>query len=107
MKIRVSVPPPLGQFLGGYFNEDWHLDDATWQGVVRRYLTVEPSESVAAAAAQLKALLATELDDSTLERSVLREHGCCFDPASIGVSMRDWLTDVLGMLEGRGGEGAA
>ncbi len=107
MKMRVSWPPPLGQFLGGYFNEDWSLDDATWQAVVSRYLVSEPSDSVAAAAAQLKALLATEADDSQLERTVLREHGCCFNPASVGVKMREWLKDVLRMLEGRSGEGAA
>jgi regulator of sirC expression with transglutaminase-like and TPR domain len=107
MPRRISIPPPLGRFLGAYFNQDWILDHATWKDVVESYVSSEPAELVAAASTELKTLLATERDDAVLERRLFREYGCHFDPSSVGLSARAWLEDVLRELERRANEGAA
>ena len=106
MPRRISIPPPLGQFLGAYFNEDWSLDHETWQEVVDSYIASEPPDLVTSAAEELKALLETEDDDSQLERRLLREFGCYFNTASVGLTPRTWLREVLGVLQQRSG-GAA
>ena len=83
MPRRISIPPPLGQFLGAYFNEDWPLDHGTWQEVVDSYIASESPELVAAAAGELRTLLEAEGDDAQLERRLLREFGCYFNTSSL------------------------
>jgi hypothetical protein len=99
MTRRISILPPLGQFLGGYFNQDWQLDHASWEDVVKSYLSAEPVHLVAAASAELRALLANERDDLQLERRLLREYGCYFSPSFVGLSPRSWLEKVLAALD--------
>jgi len=107
MSNDALLSTPLGQFLGGYFHQDWTLDHGTWQDVVRNYVRSESPDAVRRAGTQLRSLVTAEIDDPTLERQVHNDYGCFFSPGSIGLGMRQWLKEVLRMLDAPQGGGAA
>jgi len=83
-----------------YFHEDCLDDDPDWASVVIRYRTSEAFEIVRQTQVELVALLerSTEVD---LE-SFLFGPGwmSCYDPRPEGLTLRDWLAEIIHLLAG-------
>jgi hypothetical protein len=89
----------LAQFFGGYFNQDWMLDDDTWQEVVERFVKESSAEHVASVSAGIDKLLATaQLDERLFE--ALQDLGCDYWAGSPGET-RQWLTEIAAQLAQR------
>lgn len=90
--------PLLHQLFGGYFNQDWMLDDQSWQGVIDRFTRMEPRSTVADTHRELVSLLASEKPEPELAREVLDTLGSYYDPRGTGGTMRGWLEQIAAML---------
>jgi hypothetical protein len=93
----VRTDSPLAQLLGGYFHQDWSLDDPTYADAVRRYVRETPVNEVQDALAEIDMFLSRELNEDTLD-VLLNELGCCFRPAAVGMSRAQWLRAVRNLL---------
>lgn len=84
--------PHLQAFLSGYFHQDWPLESASADQVVRTYMDSEDRASVSAALAEIELLLAAVRDNDQLSNIVSKELGSGYDPGSDqGMSVREWL----------------
>ncbi len=95
--------PELYQFFGGYFYQGW-TTDYRWEGVkpsfsavVRHFKAVNPPVTVGRLRNELEDLLSLGLDGSSLE-DVLSELGSDFHPPSEALDNRQWLENILGIL---------
>jgi hypothetical protein len=90
----------LRHLMWAYFHQDWPLESADWQGVVRHYRgDVSPDEAAATAEAIVR-LLGEGQPESQLADRLLREFGCYYDPRPDlgGPALRDWLLQVAAAL---------
>ena len=87
----------LGQFLCGYYHQDWQLDDRTWDAVVLRFKRQNPPELVRETAGDLERLLAQEFDESRLDTVLFKELRLDWDPRPV-LSLRAWLSGILQLL---------
>jgi phenylalanyl-tRNA synthetase beta subunit len=87
----------LAQLLGAYFHQDWMLDDATTEGVIRRFRSEASPERVRRSAEDIARVLASSVNEAELS-ALLDRLGCHYDPASEGRSARVWLERVGGLL---------
>jgi hypothetical protein len=87
----------LGQFLCGYYHQDWGLDAATSDGIVERFRMDNPSELVATTAEELGAFLGRDLDDAQLAHILFKELSVGYDPRP-QQTLRAWLGRVLQLL---------
>ena len=90
--------PNLQQFLGGYFNQDWKCDHASWQDVVEAFRREASPGAAAAVPAELDHLLKAKLDDAQLADFLLRELHCYLRPEAFGLTKRQWLEEVRAEL---------
>ena len=93
MNLRDEFPA-LFQFFGGWFNQDWDLDAADDNGVIRRFVEEEAPEQVAAVRQQLNRFLDLHLDESATEEALARDFGCDYNSAPNGLSVTEWLHKV-------------
>jgi len=84
----------LGQLLGCYFHQDWSQEFENDQDAIDAILAAEPKENVESSVGELDVLLARPLDEEELRAILIGEVGCYFDPASLGISYRQWLSRV-------------
>ena len=77
------------------------MDRRNYVEVVREFIASESREHIAAAGAEARALLAQPITEEALEQS-LGDVGCYFYLPAAGVSARDWLAEVAGLLEAAG-----
>jgi hypothetical protein len=103
-----AIPSPAGpidedlrQFFGAYFDQDWKLDAADWQDVVRRFAGESGPERQALVAARIRGLLAGEASDARLAATV-QAMGCYFWAGSPSET-RQWLVQLADRLERSGG----
>lgn len=99
--------PALYQFFAGYFNQDWEEcflwkdQEPNYRAVVRRYKLDDPPEDARRAVGELRGVIA--LDDGFGEgqwrQIVNRELGASVYPPGLGLGYREWLEDVLRILE--------
>ena len=97
--------PDLMHLFGAYFNQDW--EDSYWWDhepdyrlVVRTYKREVPEEEVKRAAAQLRELIEVTRDLDEEELGELTwQLGSWLDPHGLGMKEREWLAEVLGILE--------
>jgi hypothetical protein len=89
---------PFAQLLGGYFHQDWCLDDATYEDAIRRYVRETSLENVRQALSEIDDLLAQELSEDALEL-LLTERGCAFSPPAAGMAWREWLEAIRTVIE--------
>ena len=95
----------LMHLFGGYFHQDWK-DSYWWDQepdyrlVVRTYKREVPEEEVKCAAAQLRELIEVtrDLDEEELGE-LTGQLGSCLYPPGLGMTEREWLAEVLGILE--------
>ena len=89
----VSAYPDLHQLLGGYFHQDWVLDDATWEEAVDDFVAESPRSAALACIGQLDELLARGFTDSELEQIVQRLDGAV-DTSGLPMTAGQWLAAV-------------
>jgi hypothetical protein len=91
-----SSDEALHQFFGGYFHQDWQLDDPTWQVVISRFLRESTPTDSALVAAGIERLISDSSPDETL-CCVVQKLGCDYWPGSFS-EMRIWLKQVVSEL---------
>ena len=89
----------LFQFFGGYFHQDWILDDPDVHSVVRTFVKGNARERVARVHQGIASLLSSDYSESELKSKVLDEFGSNYLPSADGMSFRQWLTEVNQLIE--------
>jgi hypothetical protein len=89
----------LLQMFGSWFHQDWDTEGDDWPDLVRNFAEAEP-QHLKLAALEIDRLLASCGDDVELERILLEEFGCYYDPRPDlgGPSVREWLREVAELL---------
>ena len=90
--------PALTQFFGGYFHQDWDLEAAEWQGLVRNFCDAACHEQIAVVYSELGKLLAEAQDERDLSVVLFSQLGCAYDPTVDGISLRDWIEEIQRQL---------
>jgi hypothetical protein len=88
----------LGQFLGAYFHQDWTLESADAEGVLRRFAAEESPAAVRQVCDEIGLLLSRGLGDEGLSRVIHGELGSYYDPAADGLTAGEWLRHVEAFL---------
>jgi hypothetical protein len=88
--------PWFANLYGCYFHQDWLLDDATSDDVLRRYTESQPPNEVAALKEEMKGLIATNPSESDLDRDL--GPFVAFRPANDGLTIREWVEHLLVVL---------
>ena len=91
----------LAQLLAAYFHQDWDLDDADADAVVRRFIRSEPPGIVRRAREDIGRVLTKTDSDAELE-TLAAQLGSMYLPAVDGLTMRSWLTRVGEILAAAG-----
>ena len=86
--------PELRGFLANCFHEDWVHEFADDAAAIRWYLGIAFPEQVDGARAELDALLMLGLSEDELERVLIWDLGCSYDPTADGLTRNDWLRSV-------------
>jgi hypothetical protein len=96
----MTTSPQLTHFFSCYFHQDWNIDDADWQSVVRRFRTDTSPDEVRATAKELRALLSSTVSEAELEQH-LDALGCYYTPRPDigGPLFSQWLAEVCSLLE--------
>lgn len=95
----------LGNLLGGFFHQDWkevidwREEVPTYQGIVVFYKTIATPLELQTTREQLRNFLAMPFDEAALEEVVRKDFHTSYYPPSDGQTYRQWLTDVLRLLE--------
>jgi hypothetical protein len=89
--------PSFADLYANYFHEDWRLDDASADEVVKRYLRVTPPEEVGRLANELTGLLASHQSEEVL-RAILGPF-TTYDPAEDGLTVEAWTQHLLSLVE--------
>jgi hypothetical protein len=79
------------------FHEDWRLDDASADEVVKRYLRVVPPEEVDRLADELRSLLAEHRSEEVLRADLGPFTN--YDPAEDGLTVEQWIQHLLKLVE--------
>jgi hypothetical protein len=85
-----AIYPQLRQFLGGYFHQDWPLDNGRWEDVADDFIAESTRSAVAETAAELRSLVAEGLSDEETE-AVLEGLACNVNPAAFHLGAGAWL----------------
>jgi len=97
----------LYQLFGGYLNQSW-LDIYIWEGreptyqpIVRKYKTEFPKEDIEKTIAELKEVIALDnnFDEEDWREVLSWGLSLGLRPRGFGLSPREWLEDVLNILE--------
>lgn len=96
--------PELSSLLGGYFHQDYPRFYRSHREALDDYLDGNPEEYLAEAAEELGAFLSCASSDKELERAAEILGLMVYPPD--GVPLRQWLTDVQGILTHRLRRGA-
>ena len=88
----------LGQFFGGYFNQDWDADGArSWRDVISDFVLRVPREDAIRLASDLRSWLA-EAGDKALE-NLPASFGCDYDPRPDAKSDRHWVQEMADAID--------
>jgi hypothetical protein len=90
----------LKVLLLGYFHQDWDLDEASPDDVLKRYF--RDHDEIEVLSSVLRALREViDRDDFEVAFSMrfLEEIGCSFHPPGIGLSAHDWLQTLADEFE--------
>jgi hypothetical protein len=93
--VDVDRFPEFADFYAAYFHEDWRLDDATSDDVVRRYMSVD-GQAAGQLLLELRLLTTTDPSDDDLEQAL--GPWTSFDPRSEGRRAREWIDHLILVL---------
>ena len=86
--------PGIHLLCTAYFHEDWMLDDASADDVVRRFCVSEAPNLVRQTAVDISRTLTSDISEAEL--ALLVEHlGTNYWPQADGLSYRAWLSRIL------------
>lgn len=97
----------LFQLFGGYLNQSW-LDIYIWDGrepsystIIRKYKTEDSKEGIKKTISELKNIIgiAKHYDEEKWGNILTWELGLGYDPSGDNLTYREWLEDVLKILE--------
>jgi hypothetical protein len=91
--------PELEQLFGAYFHQDWDLEGPDDQAILARYLEESSETDLQQAIAELQRLLDEPMEENELGDFLLRELGSYYYPMAEGKSYREWLEEVLSVLQ--------
>jgi len=89
--------PNFADLYANYFHQDWRLDDASADDVVKRYLRVAPPEEVDRLADELTAVLAAHRSEGVLRADLGPFNN--YDPAEDGLTVELWTQHLLELVE--------
>lgn len=105
MKSYKERFPELYQFLGCYFHQDWK-DFSDWkdqtpsfEGIVRHFKLIDSKSNAKEELSELKQFLGLDLKTEEIEYIIKSEWGIAFRPAYINLTHKEWLEDILKILE--------
>jgi hypothetical protein len=82
-----------------YFHEDWQLDAASRLDVVTEFLAVASAPLIDSVIIELRALVQEPIAEDEFHQMIDRDYWLSYDPTREHMTMRAWLTDLLGELE--------
>ena len=95
--------PELGQFLGGYFYQDWADDKrivgGSFEDVVRYFVAMNPAATVSQATRELEEFMELDLSEKELEEIVYEDLKCFVHAPGLGLTYRQWLEAILAILK--------
>jgi hypothetical protein len=94
---RVKRFYALQEMFGAYFHEDWQLDDPSTTAVIRRYAHDYPGR-IPKVIAEIDELVGLDASDKMLFDHVLHRYHLVYDPASDGLTIRQWLRRMGSIL---------
>jgi len=94
---RVKRFYALQEMFSSYFHEDWRLDHPSTAAVIRRYADDYPGR-IPKVIAEIDQLVALDASDEMLLDHVLHRYQLVYDPASDGLTMRQWLRQMRSIL---------
>lgn len=84
----------LGQVLGCYFHQDWPDEFDSDHAALQEILKAESIERLKICAEEIEEILNAHLSESDLRELLINEVGCYFEPASNGMTYKQWLVVV-------------
>jgi contact-dependent growth inhibition (CDI) system CdiI-like immunity protein len=94
---RVKRFYAVQDMFGSYFHEDWRLDHPSTAAVIRRYAHDYPGR-IPKVIAEIDELVALDASDQMLLDHLLHRYSLAYDPASDGLTIRQWLRQVGSIL---------
>jgi hypothetical protein len=82
-----------------YFHEDWQLDADSRLDVVTELLAVASKPLINSVITELRELVREPMTDDEFHEMIDRDYWLSYDPTREHVTMRAWLTDLLGELQ--------
>ena len=92
--MKTNVFPTLAQVLGCYFHQDWNDEFLNESEVISTVLKEIPESEIAASILEIDLLLRDRNFQKNLDKVLLEEIGCYFDPRTTGLSYVNWLSDL-------------
>jgi hypothetical protein len=91
--------PRLPQLFGSYLHEDWIEEYGTAEAAIRAFAQAVSPAVQAATADQLRELLGRDLSEAELAQALEDDFGSYHVPSMEGGSNREWLAEVLAILD--------
>jgi CdiI immunity protein len=88
--MESSEFPALFHLFGCYFHQDFFLDFGTWEDALSQFLKDEPKDSIDATVKELRDLLARNMDEQELSRTI-GFLACYYYPPGDGLTTLGWL----------------
>jgi hypothetical protein len=85
--------PALEQFFGCYFHQDWVDEFSTSEQAVSAFKIGSAIEDINSVCEELGRLLLLPEQGEELQ-NVLRELGCYYNPAAVGLTIPGWLEQL-------------
>ena len=92
--MMLSSIQNLAQILGSYFHQDWMEEFDSDRTALSAVVNGEPREAIVRALGEIDRLLKSEMPESDLRKALTAQIGCYFEPASEGMTYRQWLHRV-------------
>lgn len=89
------MTPEIRYLARTYFHQDFDLDADTPTGVVQLFRAKESAEKIAALQRSIEQLLQSGQSEDQLTSLWLDEAGAQYDPRDDGVSVSEWLRQVV------------
>ena len=96
--MNIDDHDDLTNFFSSYFHEDWMCEAETTTQMVQIYLSTALPAEVAQLREAIMAYAENEPDDEILEKKLFSELGCYYLPNTDGLTAKDWLMSVVGLL---------
>lgn len=87
------------QLLGSYFHQDWVDEFDSEASALQAIVDLEPKDQISAALKEMDEILAGQDSDKKMAETLMDGAGCYFEPASLGLTNRQWLERVRGVLQ--------